>query len=157
MEPKWTASASTVVIGAAIAASRAVKGSQALRYTLIGLALAMSLALPGPVTADAGAMSVATFLAKAEALKAKGMMAYFSSDASLLKAEVTSSAQAFRRQIKQEAMTGKPSACPPERAALDSSDLVAHMRSYPAADRHRIPVAQAVGDLIRKRYPCPGK
>ncbi len=102
-------------------------------------------------------MSVATFLAKAEALKAKGMMAMFSSDVSLLKAEVTSSAQAYRRQLKAEAANGKPSACPPERATINSEDLLAHMQGYPAAARPRIRVSDAVGDLFRKRFPCPAR
>lgn len=125
------------------------------------LALAVSAALPAPLGAQTapqpGSMSVATFLAKAEALKAKGMMAAFSSDVGLLKAEVTGSAQAFRRQLKAEAASGRPSACPPERAALTSDELIAHMQSYPAASRSRIPVSAAVGDLFRKHFPCPAR
>ncbi|WP_421852759.1 hypothetical protein [Novosphingobium sp.] len=125
------------------------------------LALAVSTALPAQVGAQAGpqpgSMSVATFLAKAEALKAKGLMAAFSSDIGLLKAEVTGSAQAFRRQLKAEAASGKPSACPPERAALTSDELIAHMQSYPVATRPRIPVSAAVSDLFRKRFPCPAR
>lgn len=125
------------------------------------LALAVAAALPAPLGAQTapqpGSMSVATFLAKAEALKAKGMMAAFSSDVGLLKAEVTGSAQAFRRQLKAEAASGRPSACPPERAALTSDELIAHMQSYPAASRSHIPVSAAVGDLFRKRFPCPAR
>ena len=116
--------------------------------------LAALLTPVSPIAAAPGAMSVATFLAKAEALQAKGMMAMFASDVSLLKSEVASAAAAYRNQLRQEATAGKPSACPPERAALDSNDLMAQMRTYPAADRPRIPVTQAVADLIRKRYPC---
>ncbi|MBU6393329.1 MAG: hypothetical protein KGQ75_02025 [Sphingomonadales bacterium] len=118
------------------------------------MVLAALLAPASPIFAAPGAMSVATFLAKAEALKAKGMMALFASDVSLLKSEVANAAAAYRRQLRQEAITGKPSACPPEHAALNSDDLMAQMRTYPATDRPRIPVTQAVADLIRKRYPC---
>ena len=102
-------------------------------------------------------MSVAVFMAKVEALRAQGAMALFSSDYGVLKAEVTGSAQAFRRQIKAEAASGKPSACPPERAALTSDDILAHMRLYPVATRSRIPVSDAVADLFRKRFPCPAR
>ncbi|WP_253185954.1 hypothetical protein [Novosphingobium sp. NDB2Meth1] len=125
-----------------------------MKYPSILMALAALLAPASPIFAAPGAMSVATFLAKAEALKAKGMMALFASDVGLLKSEVANAAAAYRRQLRQEAITGKPSACPPEHAALNSDDLMAQMRTYPAADRPRIPVTQAVADLIRKRYPC---
>jgi hypothetical protein len=132
-----------------------------MKFPAIGLVLAALATLPATVSAETvtppGSMSVATFLAKVEALKAKGLMAAFSSDVGLLKGEVTGSAQAFRRQLKAEAATGKPSACPPERAALNSDELIAHMQSYPVAARPRIPVSAAVGDLFRKRFPCPAR
>ncbi|KUR73783.1 hypothetical protein AQZ52_00830 [Novosphingobium fuchskuhlense] len=102
-------------------------------------------------------MSVATFLAKAEALQAKGIMAMFSSDVTLLKEEAGGAAQAYRRQLKQEAAAGKPSACPPEHGSINSNDLIAHMQTYAAADRPRISVGQAIADLFRKRYPCPAR
>jgi hypothetical protein len=132
-----------------------------LNHLLRSLACATLLLSPSLALAEAaqqpGTMSVATFMSKAEALQAKGAMALFSSDISLLKAAVTGSAQAFRRQIKAEAASGKPSACPPERASLTSDDLLAHMRTYPAEARPRIPVSQAVAELFRKRYPCPAR
>jgi len=133
----------------------------AMKRVPITFALAVWLASSGLATAETsqqpGSMSVAVFMAKAEALQAKGAMALFSSDIGLLKSEVTGSAQAFRRQIKAEVANGKPSACPPERAALTSDDILAHMRGYPAAARPRIPVSQAVADLMRKRFPCPAR
>lgn len=125
------------------------------------LVLAAWLFAHGTVAAQAdlrvGTMSVAMFIAKAEALRAKGAMALFSSDYGMLKSEITGSAQAFRRQIKAEGASGKPSACPPERAALTSDDIMAHMRGYPAAARARIQVSDAVADLFRKRFPCPAR
>lgn len=125
------------------------------------LALAAMAALPAQVCAEAapppGSMSVATFLAKVDALKAKGVMAAFSSDVGLLKAEVTGSSDAFRRQLKVEAASGKPSACPPERTSLGSDVLIAHMQSYPVAARSHIRVSEAVSDFLRKRFPCPAR
>lgn len=122
----------------------------AIWLVMPGFALAEDGQQPGP-------MPVAVFMAKAEALQAKGAMAFFSSDVGLLKAEVTGSAQAFRRQLKAEVVGGKPSACPPEHAALTSDDILAHMRAYPAAARPRIPVSQAIADLFRKSVPCTGR
>jgi len=132
-----------------------------MRRALFSLVAAISLALPAIAVAETaqqpGTMSVAVFMAKAEALQAKGAMAFFSSDLGLLKAEVTGSAQAFRRQLKAEAANGRPSACPPEHAAMTSDDILTQMRSYPAAARPRIPVSVAVADLFRKRFPCPSR
>lgn len=126
---------------------------------LLSLVFAASLVLSGSAGAETarqpGTMSVAVFMAKAAALEAKGALALFSSDFSVLKTEVASSAQAFRRQIKAEAASGKPSACPPERAALTSDDILVQMRGYPVDARPRILVSVAIADLIRKRYPCP--
>jgi hypothetical protein len=125
------------------------------------LAFMLGLILPGAVTAETGqrpgAMSVAVFLAKADALRAKGAFALFSSDYGKLKAEVTGAAQAFRSQVKAEAAAGKPSACPPKGAALTSDDFITHMQSYPVAARARIGVADAVADIFRKRFPCPAR
>lgn len=132
-----------------------------MQRVLIVLAVAISPVLPGAASAETaqqpGTMSVAVFLTKAEALKAKGAMAIFSSDIGLLKSEVTSSAQAFRRQAKAEAASGKPSACLPEHATLTSDDLLAHMLGYPVAARPRLFVSQAVAELFRKRFPCTAR
>jgi hypothetical protein len=125
------------------------------------LAVMLGLTLPGAVAAETGrrpgAMSVAVFLAKADALRTKGAMALFSSDYGKLKAELTGAAQVFRSQVNAEAATGNPSACPPNGAALTSDDLIKHMQSYPVAARPRIAVADAVADLFRKRFPCPAR
>lgn len=129
-----------------------------MSYKVTMLTLLVWLFASAPAAAEtgqgAGAMSVALFIAKAEALQAKGALALFSSDYGQLKAEVTGAAQMFRRQIKVEAAAGRPSACPPERAALTSDDILTHMRSYPVGVRPRITVAAAVADIFRKRFPC---
>ncbi|MFM9937794.1 MAG: hypothetical protein ACKVOL_16540 [Novosphingobium sp.] len=102
-------------------------------------------------------MPVAVFLAKADTLRAKGALALFSSDVGLLKAELNASALGVRKQIKAEAAVGKPSACPPDRAALTLDDILTQIRSYPVEARARIPEYNAVADMIRKRYPCPAR
>lgn len=113
-----------------------------------------------PVTADAqatgglGAMSIATFLAKADALRAKGPFALMSADYKLLKAEVTGAAQAYRARLKGEQAAGRPSSCPPPRAPFNSDDVMAQMRSYPVAARGQTSVATAVAELFHARYPC---
>ena len=84
------------------------------RYGLILGAAALGLS--APAMAAPGDMAISVFLAKAEALKAKGMAAMFSSDIGVLMAEGKAAGQAYRAQLAQEAKAGRPSSCPPRRA-----------------------------------------
>jgi len=63
------------------------------------LALAASLALAVPALAAPGDMSAATFLAKADALKAKGIGALGSPDIKLLRAEGQAAGEAYRQRL----------------------------------------------------------
>ena len=69
----------------------------------IGAAALAALFLCAP----AQAMSSAEFLAKADVLKAKGMLAIFSSDLGLLKTEFLNAGKVWRAQAH------RPNACPP--------------------------------------------
>lgn len=126
------------------------------RSGLVGFAMLLALA-PVGANAQGGAMSVATFLAKADALRAKGPFALMSSDYKLLKAEVNGAAQAYRVRLKGEQAAGRPSSCPPARAPFNSDDVMAQMRSYPPTHRAQTSVATAVADLFVARYPCGGR
>jgi hypothetical protein len=102
-------------------------------------------------------MPVSTFLAKADALKAKGAFALLSSDVGLLKGEVQAAAAAYRTERKaREAAGGKPEICPPAKApAIDSDEMTASFRAIPAAQQPRTSVKQAWTGFIRHKYPCP--
>ena len=109
-----------------------------------------------PVTAlQAQTMPVSTFLAKANALKAKGPMALFSSDIGLLKKEIQNSAKALRaEQIAAQKAGRKPGVCMPPKAVVNSNELLAHFNSIPAAQRN-MSVQAGFAGLIRKKFPCP--
>jgi hypothetical protein len=112
---------------------------------------AAALALMLPVAANA--MSVADFLGKADALKAKGMMAMFSGDISLLKAEVQSAATAYRADV----VAGRPpKSCPPPKGSvkMDSDELMANFRTIPAAQQKTTSVRTAFANYMAKRFPC---
>jgi hypothetical protein len=101
-------------------------------------------------------MPVSTFLEKADALKAKGMMAMFSSDAGLLKTEVQTAALSYRKERKaSEAAGRKPEVCPPEKGSLDTDELIAMFRTIPAEQRPRTTVKQAWISFMKRKYPCP--
>ncbi len=123
---------------------------------LIGLGLLMVAAPLAP--AQAQTMSVAEFLAKAEALKAKGAMALFSSDIGRLKNEITNSGKQLRAERLAAQKAGrKPAFCPPEKGkgSINSDELLGHFQSIPPAQRS-VSVKAGFAGLMRKKYPCPG-
>lgn len=108
-----------------------------------------------PVTA-LQAMTVAVFLEKADALERRGAMAMFSSDLRLLKAEMKSAGQALKAERERRRASGqRPVHCAPERIPIKSSDLLAHLRSIPPAQRQRMEVRDALRLMLVRRYPCP--
>jgi len=124
------------------------------RVLVLGLT---ALCLAAPAAAAPGDMAISVFLAKVEALKAKGMAAMFSSDVGVLMAEGKAAGQAYRQQLAQENKSGRPSSCPPPKAAINSDMLIDHLKSYPAAVRPSTSLRTAMADLFRKKFPCPGR
>jgi hypothetical protein len=104
----------------------------------------------------AQAMDVATFLAKAEALQGKGMLALFSSDIGLLKREIATDVKALVEEARTAASAGRPhSFCPqPGKMALNSDEILATMLTVPAAERPRTDVRQPLRALLARKYPC---
>ena len=114
------------------------------------------LALIGASSA-ANAMDVATFLAKADALKSRGPLALLSSDLGLLKNEAQNAGQALKAERLAQAAAGQPTAyCPPAQSGMNSDELIAAMRAIPAADRPRISVQSAMKAVMVRKFPCRG-
>jgi hypothetical protein len=112
------------------------------------------LALAVPALAAGGEMSVATFLAKADALKAKGIMALGSSDIGLLRSEGQAAGQAYKARLEAERKTGKPSSCPPKGTRPSSGQIMTHLRTYPEPSRPRTTMKTAIADYFIKTWPC---
>lgn len=101
-------------------------------------------------------MPVSTFLEKADALKAKGMMAMLSPDIGVLKKEIQAAGLAARAERQAREAAGKPRlACPPEKVSMNSDELIESFRAIPVAQQPRVTVKQAMTEMVRKRYPCP--
>ncbi len=113
-----------------------------------------AVALTTPALAAPGDMSVALFLTKADALKAKGPMALFSSDMSLLKNEGMAAGAAYKSRLGQERAAGRPSSCPPAGVKVDSDKLISFLRSYPEPARPRTSMKTAIADYFSRTYPC---
>lgn len=110
-----------------------------------------------PVTA-LHAMTVATFLTKAEALQRRGAMALLSSDLGLLKNEVTSVSAQLKSERERAVADGRtPAYCPPaQRASLNSEELLGHLRAIPPAQRERMEMRDAMRSFLVRKYPCAG-
>lgn len=108
------------------------------------LALIAALTLAG----QASAMTAAEFLAKADALKAKGMMAMFSSDLGLIKTEFNDDAKAWRAQAH------RPNACPPEKISLNSDAILALVAAVPPQQRTTTSARAAIIEGLNRKYPC---
>jgi hypothetical protein len=122
----------------------------AAKFGLLGLALALA----APALATGGEMNVATFLAKADALKAKGFMALGSSDIGLLRAEGQAAGAAYKARLAAERKAGMPSSCPPKGTKVNSDKLIAFLRTYPEPARPRTTMKTAIADYFIKTYPC---
>jgi hypothetical protein len=97
-------------------------------------------------------MSVATFLAKTDALKAKGMLAMMSSDIGLLKAEMKAATSSYRTDLTAAKAAGRPlHSCPPAKSSMDSDELMASFRTIPEAQRPRTSVKTAFYALMKKK------
>lgn len=104
----------------------------------------------------AQSMTVATFLAKAEALQKKGKMAIFSKDLRIVMREGKAAGAALRADRLADVKAGRPPAfCPPKKAELDSNEVLGHFRAIPPAQRG-MTVKAALGGLMRKKFPCRG-
>lgn len=120
-----------------------------VRLVILGVLIA------APVNAAPGDMKISTFLAKADALKAKGFMALGSSDIAILKTEGKAAGDAYRARIKSDKTKSlPPHSCPPTQASVGSDDLLSHFRSYSAAERQVVSVRTGFADMMKKRYPC---
>lgn len=120
----------------------------------IHLAAIAGLLIATPALAAPGDMNVATFLAKADALRAKGAMALFSSDYKALKGEGEAAGADYRARLNAERAAGRPSSCPPKGAKVSSDKLLSFLRSYPEHVRPRTSMKQAMGDFFARTYPC---
>ena len=122
-----------------------------MKKRAIGLLMAGLIA--SPVAAE---MSVATFLGKVQALKAKGILALGSADIGLLKSEMQTVTANYRKDLNAQKAAGqKPQSCPPQKAKLSSDDLIAHMQTLPNVQASKTNVKTAFYDMMKKRYPCP--
>jgi uncharacterized membrane protein YwzB len=105
-----------------------------------------------PVAAQA--MTVDQFLAKANALKAKGMMALLSPDIGVLKAEMADAVKALQAEKAARKAAGKPPrVCAPEGTKLTQDEMLGGLAALPPTQRAGN-LKDGVSQVMRNRFPC---
>jgi len=99
------------------------------------------------------AMTTGEFVAKADKLKAQGMMAMMSSDIGLLQNEMKAVGLAYRADVTAARAKGRTDlGCPPPKGQvkMESSQLIATFRAAPPGT----PVKTAFYRMMAQRFPC---
>lgn len=102
-------------------------------------------------------MTVAEFLARAEALKAKGMMAMMSSDLPVIRGEMQAATSSYRADVDAARAKGRTDlGCPPPKgqAKISSDTIMADLAAIPKAAQAKMTVKAGLYAAMAKRYPC---
>lgn len=105
--------------------------------------------------APANAMTVAEFLGKVHALKARGILAIGSPDIALLRGEVANIRAGYRADLAAAQKAGrKPHSCPPPAdKPMSQDEFIAELERIPAAQRG-MSMRTAFYAIMKRRYPC---
>jgi hypothetical protein len=113
--------------------------------------LVATMLLAAPANA---AMNVATFLARANALKAQGMAAIVSPDFQLLRGEAQSATAQLKADRAKRAAAGKPPiACIPEGESIGIMSMLDGLAALSPAEQ-KLPLKDGYARVLTKRYPC---
>ena len=119
------------------------------------LVVLAALLIVGTPASAAPAMSVDTFLTRAQALKKKGALAIFSGDLKVLTNQVKADSASLRAENRSLSAAGKPRAyCAPEKFGMDDDEIMAAMQAVPADRRAGTSTKSALRDYLARRFPC---
>lgn len=118
---------------------------------LFALAALTAVALAAPATA---AMTVGTFVAKANALRANPLTALGSPDIGLLRTEAQAATAQLKADRDARKAAGKPPiACVPAGQSIGILDMLDGLAALPAADQ-RLPLKDGYAKVIARKFPC---
>ncbi len=118
---------------------------------IVALSAAAALTVAAPATA---AMTVATFLARAEPLRANPLMALTSPDYPTLKAEAATATHQLRAEADARRAAGKrPIACVPEGQSIGIMEMLDGLDALSPGDK-RLPLKDGYARVLAKNYPC---
>ncbi len=123
--------------------------SYVLPKAMIAAMLAGGMAMPA-----SAAMTVGTFLARANALRDQGPMALMSPDFPALKAEAKAATTQLKAERAARAAAGKPPiACVPEGESVGIMDMLDGLSDLPASYQKR-PLKDGYARVLANLYPC---
>ena len=101
-------------------------------------------------------MPVATFIAKADALQRKGLLALFSGDLKLLTQQIKADFGSLRAERLAAKEAGATTAfCPPAAGVkLTDKDILSAMQAVPAERRRTTSTREALKTFLARRFPC---
>ncbi len=123
--------------------------SYVLPKAIIAAMLVGGMAMPA-----SAAMTVGTFLARANALRDQGPMALMSPDFPALKAEAKAATTQLKAERAARAAAGKPPiACVPEGESVGIMDMLDGLSDLPASYQKR-PLKDGYARVLANLYPC---
>jgi hypothetical protein len=123
--------------------------SHVLPKAVIAAMLVGGMAMPA-----SAAMTVGTFLARANALRDQGPMALMSPDFPALKAEAKAATTQLKAERAARAAAGKPPiACVPEGESVGIMDMLDGLSDLPASYQKR-PLKDGYARVLANLYPC---
>ena len=116
---------------------------------VVAAVLMVGVAMPA-----SAAMTVGTFLARANALRDQGPMALMSPDLPVLKAEAKAATNQLKAERAARAAAGKPPiACVPEGESVGIMDMLDGLNELPASYQKR-PLKDGYARVLANLYPC---
>ena len=117
-------------------------------------AIVAALLMVGAAMPASAAMTVGTFLARANALRDQGPVALMSPDLPALKAEAKAATNQLKAERAARAAAGKPPiACVPEGESVGIMDMLDGLSELPASYQKR-PLKDGYARVLANLYPC---
>ena len=99
-------------------------------------------------------MTVGTFVAKANALRADPLTAFTSPDFATLRTEAQTATAQLKAEREARKAAGKPPiACIPEGESIGITDMIDGLAQLPARDQS-LPLKEGYARVLAQRFPC---
>ncbi len=119
------------------------------RYPVAALLAALTLAAPA-----GAAMTVGTFVQRANVLREQGFAALLSPDFQVLKEEARLAKVQLKAENARRIAAGKPGiACVPDGETVAIEEMVDSLGALPAADQRR-PLSAGYAKVLGRKFPC---
>ena len=117
-------------------------------------AVVAALLIAGVALPAHAAMTVGTFLSRANALREQGPMAFMSPELPALKAEAKAATNQLKAERAARAAAGKPPiACVPDGESVGIMDMLDGLNELPASYQKR-PLKDGYARVLANLYPC---